>query len=406
MNLSDKESPFQPGKPVDPNNFEGRKENIKEVSRYLKQALAGDSQHFFVTGRRGIGKSSFARYMGEIAKLNCNMISVHLYLSGIADVNNLVKEIISKIVSGTEENWKDKIVGLFGDKIKSLDVGGLKFEFNPSEEEISSLTNNFSNVLFNILNEAGYNKENGKKGLFIVIDDINGLTNNQDFTNWYKSFADTLATDFSKKAPIFMVLSSLPEKKEMLFNYNESFSRIFHYTELEILESDEIEDFYISMFNEAGMTIESDALSMMVDYCSGLPTMMHEIGDAVFWEDKDFKIDFEDAFNGILRAGNQIGDKYLQPVINSNIRSDKYISIFKKLGDHAFTSFNEGFSKKELDNVFNDEEMKVFGGFLRRARELGIIEFIGSKRQGTYKFTNNLYPVYFMILHLASQEKQ
>lgn len=48
--------------------------------------------------------------------------------------------------------------------------------------------------------------------------------------------------------------------------------------------------------------------------------------------------------------------------------------------------------------------MKVFDGFLRRANELGIIELVGSKKQGTYKFTNNLYPVYFMIQFLESQK--
>lgn len=315
MNLADKESPFQPGKPVDPNKFKGRKENIKEVSRYLKQAMAGDSQHFFITGKRGLGKSSFARYMGEIAKLKCNMISVHLYLAGMHNVNEVVKEIISKIVSETEENWKDKIINLFGNKIKSLDIGGLKLEFNPSKEEIYSLTNNFSNVLINIKETAGYREENGKKGLFIVIDDINGLTINPEFSNWYKSFADTLATEFSGEAPIFMILSGLPEKKEILFNHNESFSRIFHYTELEILEHNEIRDFYISMFKESGMTVDDNALKIMSEYCSGLPTMMHEIGDAVFWEDQDFNIDFNDAVGGILKAGTQIGNKYLQPLL-------------------------------------------------------------------------------------------
>jgi hypothetical protein len=406
MNLDDKESPFQPGKPVDPNYFKGRKENIKEVSKYLKQSVSGDSQHFFITGKRGIGKSSFARYIGEIAKIHCNMISVHLYLTGMDDVRDLVKEIILKIVSETEENWKDKIISLFGGKIQSVSYGGLKFEFNPSDKEISVLTNNFSDVLINIVKEAGYGKENGKKGLFIVIDDINGLTENEDFANWYKSFADTLATDFPRKAPIFIVLSGLPGKKETLFEYNPSFSRIFHYTELEILERDEIKDFYISTFKEVGMTVNNNALELMIDHCSGLPTMMHEIGDAVFWADTDFKINITDAIRGVLKAGNQIGEKYLQPVIKSSIRSDKYKSILKKLGDHCVPAVNDGFTKKELDDVFNDDEKRVFSSFLRRAKKLGIIELASSKKQGTYKFTNNLYPVYFMIQHLASQEKE
>jgi len=407
MNLIDKESPFQPGQPVDPNKFKGRIENIKEVTRYFKQVTNGNPQHLFLTGKRGMGKSSFARYMVEIAKINCNMISIHLYLDARTDVEDLVTNIISKIVSETEEGWKDKITSLFADRIKSIDFGGLKLEFNPTKEEITHLTRNFSDVLINILDKAGYGEENGKKGLFIVIDDINGLTENPDFANWYKSFADTLSTEYSGKAPIFMVLSGLPEKKELLFNHNESFSRIFHYTNLETLEKSEIKDFYNSMFEKENMIVsEKEAMGAMVDYCSGLPVMMHEIGEAVFWADIDNKIDFQDALQGILKAGNQIGDKYLKPVVDSNIRSYKYKSIFKKIGNHTFFSNNEGFTRKDLEEVLNIEEMKVFDDFLRKAKKLGIIELVGAKKIGTYKFANNLYPVYFMIQDLASLEAE
>ncbi|MDR0912533.1 MAG: ATP-binding protein [Methanobrevibacter sp.] len=403
MNLEIKESPFQPGRPVDPNKFKGRIENITEVTRYLKQVVNGNPQHLFLTGKRGMGKSSFARYIGEIAKIKCNMISVHLYLDSKTNLDDLVKDIISKIASETEESWKDKIIGLFGDRITNVDFGGLKLEFNPTQEEISTLKRNFSDILINILNNAGYNEKNGKNGLFIVIDDINGLTEKSDFANWYKSFADTLATQYSKKAPIFIILSGLPEKKEVLFNHNESFSRIFHYTNLEILDDVEIKEFYSSMFEKEDMLISDEAMDLMVKYCSGLPTMMHEIGDAVFWADTDNKIDIDDALQGILKAGNQIGDKYLKPVVNSNIRSSKYKSIFKKIGNHTVFPDDKGFTKKDLEEILNSEETKVFNDFLRRAKELGIIELVSSKKAGTYKFVNNLYPVYFMIQDLASQ---
>jgi len=407
MNLADKESPFQPGIPVDPNKFKGRLENIEEVTRYLKQVTNGNPQHLFLTGKRGMGKSSFARYIGEIARINCNMISIHLYLDAKTDVEDLVKNIISKIVSETEEGWKDKIASLFGDRIRSIDIGGLKLDFNPTNEEISHLARNFPDILINILNKAGFGQKNGKKGLFIVIDDINGLTENPEFANWYKSFADTLSTDYSGKTPIFMVLSGLPEKKELLFNHNESFSRIFHYTNLKTLRKSEIRDFFYSMFEKQNMTIEDEkTMEFMVDYCSGMPVMMHEIGDAIFWVDTDNKIDIHDALQGILNAGNQIGDKYLKPVVDSNIRSYKYKSIFKKIGNHTFFSNDEGFTRKDLEEVLSSEEMKVFDDFLRKAKKLGIIELVSAKKFGTYKFANNLYPVYFMIQYLMPEESK
>ncbi|MDR3290663.1 MAG: ATP-binding protein [Methanobrevibacter sp.] len=163
MNLLDKESLFQPGKPVDPNNFKGRVEKISDISRYLKQVSHGSHQHLFLTGKRGMGKSSFARYMGEIAMKECNMIYVHLYLDGVDKINDLLKEIIAKIISETEENWKDKISSLFGDTVKTIGFGGLKVEFAPSEDETKILVREFPRILNNILEKAVYG---GKKGLF------------------------------------------------------------------------------------------------------------------------------------------------------------------------------------------------------------------------------------------------
>ena len=69
---------------------------------------------------------------------------------------------------------------------------------------------------------------------------------------------------------------------------------------------------------------------------------------------------------------------------------------------HSSSSFtkqynNSTFTKKEFSNVLNDQESKVFKDFISRARKLGIIELASSKKQGEYQFTNQLYPMYFMI---------
>lgn len=57
----DKESPFQPGKPVSPYYFKGRTKIVKKILRYLNKAEKGDVQHYFITGKKGMGKTSLAR---------------------------------------------------------------------------------------------------------------------------------------------------------------------------------------------------------------------------------------------------------------------------------------------------------------------------------------------------------
>ena len=45
----DKESPFQPGKPVSPDYFSGRKKIVAKILRYVNKAHNGDAQHYFNT---------------------------------------------------------------------------------------------------------------------------------------------------------------------------------------------------------------------------------------------------------------------------------------------------------------------------------------------------------------------
>lgn len=44
----------------------------------------------------------------------------------------------------------------------------------------------------------------------------------------------------------------------------------------------------------------------------------------------------------------------------------------------------------------------VFTDFLVRARQLGIFEFSGAKKNGHYKFVNNLFPICFAIKSFES----
>ena len=63
------------------------------------------------------------------------------------------------------------------------------------------------------------------------------------------------------------------------------------------------------------------------------------------------------------------------------------------------------FTKKEYEDVLDESEIKVFKDFISRAKELNIIELSSSKKQGVYKFTNNLYPIYFYIQSLKDKSQ-
>ena len=392
MQIETKESLFQPGQPVSADRFKGREESINEILKYFPSIRNGNPQHFFITGKRGMGKTSLANFISDFASKNYSIVTAHVMNDGVHTIDELVCQIIEMILNSiNSEKWSDKIFGFLEDHIEFVGFGGLNIKFKPSGNELRNIKDNFAFYLADLVSNF-----KDKDGLFIIIDDINGLSETPDFANWYKSFTDTLATSVGN-ASIGIMLTGYPEKFIRLYNHNPSFNRIFHVHELTRLSDDEIKEFYTDIFSIYKMNVDPLALEMMTKYSSGMPTMMQEIGDAVFWQDNDGEIDKNDAVLGVIEAGNRIGLIYLQPVLDQNIRSENYLSLFKKIGKELAAMPNATFTKKTFSDVLNESESKVFKDFISRAKKLGIIELASSKKQGEYQFTNQLYPMYFMI---------
>ena len=129
---------------------------------------------------------------------------------------------------------------------------------------------------------------------------------------------------------------------------------------------------------------------------------MHEIGDAVFWDVTDNVVHNKNALAGILEAADRIGKKYLDPKIYRAIRSEKYRAILRKIGE----AIQPEFHKHDILNKLNSDEQKVFGNFLDRMTELGIIIKDIEKGRGYYKFVNKLYPIYIWLESAGFKNKK
>jgi len=190
MNISEKESLFQPGQPVSPDRFKGREDVIQNILRYFPSVKSGNPQHFFITGKRGMGKTSLANYISDLARNNYSMVTAHIMNDGVHDIDELVVQIIERILNNIRsEKWSEKIFELIGNHIESVGFKGVNIKFKPQEAELKNIKDNLAFYLADLVNDF-----KDKDGLFIVIDDINGLSETPEFANWYKSFADTLAT--------------------------------------------------------------------------------------------------------------------------------------------------------------------------------------------------------------------
>lgn len=296
-----------------------------------------------------------------------------------------------------KQNWFGEISDLFGKYIRDIGLFGISVSFDVPKKDLKELKRNFSESLNNFLIKL---KNENIKGLFIALDDINGLADKQEFADWYKSFVDEVATKYYDY-PLFIMLIGLPDKRDSLSRLQPSLMRIFRVVEIESLSDNEVRDFLSKAFSEGNIEVSEQALDLMVQFSSGLPILMHEIGDATFWIDADDYIDDQDAIRGIIEAAERIGKKYLNPKVYNTLRSERYRAILRKLGDLKSIYF----SKKEIEAKLNKNEKRVFDNFLRKMRDLDVITQDIEGGRGAYKFINNLYPIYIKIESQKSKYK-
>ena len=97
MEIASKESLFQPGQPVSPERFKGRKQILEEILKYFPGVINGNPQHFFITGKRGMGKTSLANFVRDFAEKNYSMITAHIMNDSFHNVNELTTAVVSML---------------------------------------------------------------------------------------------------------------------------------------------------------------------------------------------------------------------------------------------------------------------------------------------------------------------
>jgi hypothetical protein len=385
--ISTKESPFTPGRPVPIEYFVARFKEVQRLERAIKQTVSGRNENVFITGQRGIGKSSLAGFVRYLAEREYNLIGSHCFLSGVRTLEDMMGVIFQRLLQDcSDKSLFEKFKESFGDYIKGLTLFGLGVEFTKDKDKLQTLVYNFLPVMRRIYEQI---KPNGKKGLILILDDMNGITDIPQFSQFLKSFVDELATS-GKALPIFMVLVGLPERRDELIKHQPSVARIFDIVDLPPMIEKECEEFFGAMFNKQGINVDAKALSLMVKMSGGFPMLMHEVGDAIFWQDTDNYIDEEDALEGITEAARVVGKKYIAPQVSKLLRNKVYASILHVIQKR--TPLGGMFNRQEILQELPPKEQMNLDNFLQRIRDLGIV---GSEEaRGEYKFVNPLHQLY------------
>ena len=378
------ETPFQPEYPVKPENFKGRTEIIRKILRYLNKSLKGEVQHFFLTGNKGMGKTSIADFIIRFVSKKYNMTYAYVSNKGNDSVDklasNIMKELLEKV---PEKSFNEKLTSWFGTHVSEIQVMGTKVNFNIDEEKELNIKENFPKYL----NLAYYDLKEKYDGIFIIIDDINGLSESREFVDWYKNLSDTLAINYKNELPVYFLLEGYPEKFDKMVELEPSFGRIFHYSHVEELTDDEVESFFKDTFSKIDIKLDEKACQIMADYSSGVPLTMQQIGDCVFWKINSKTVTLGDAKQAIIEAGEELKNKQLRRLLN-RIEISQHEEILLKIGYHKMSSFN----RKDIHHLTNDETLTE--NFIKTMINIKILK---ETQENRYEFSNKVYYTYFNI---------
>ena len=381
-------SPFKPGQTVPLEFFVGRIAEIERLQSMVKASTQGQFKIGFISGERGIGKSSLASFVRHLSDRNCNTAGCHVYLGGVGELNEMVRKTFDRILNESiDKSWHQEAMGFFGDRVRKVGLFGFSLELNIEDRDLPTLSRNFVPSMRNLLEKL----KGQKDALLLILDDINGLATSADFANWLKSMVDEISTS-EQKMPLCILVVGLEERRQELIEGQPSLARVFELIDISPWSDDETSEFYQNAFRSMNAKIEEPELSRLVQFTGGLPVLAHEIGDAVWRAAQSLEISAREVSQGIFIAAEIIGRKLLEPQIFRAIRSERYRSILRKMAGESQMYFR----RAELVANLTEKEAKVVGSFLRRMKQLGAIETNVGVRGG-YKFPTFLHALYFRL---------
>ena len=385
-------SPFRPGQLVPAEFFVGRSKEVEQLRGMVRTSQRGIFKVGFVSGERGIGKSSLAMFARQLVEPE-GVMGCHVLLGGARTIEEMLRKTFDRILKeSASQPWRDAIRKLFGDHVQEVGLFGVTLKLNIPDRDLTALRHDFAPAMERLLEQVGKQKQS----IFLILDDINGLSNSYEFANWLKSTVDETAV--SGGANLCILFVGLEERRRELIAQQPSLDRVFQLIRIAPWSDDEAASFYRNAFQSAEAEISEESLRFMVAYTGGLPVLAHEIGHAVWRTAEKLEIQHQEVNAGARAAAEVIGAKWLEPKVFQAIRSENYRVILRKMSERPQLSFQ----RAELRDRLTPGEQRVLDNFLRRMKKLGALEEDPEVRGG-YRFPSLLHNLAFALAGLKSR---
>jgi len=388
-------SPFNPGQPVPVELFTGR---IKEIEHIMRrgagQVAAGKPVAMFVQGEYGIGKSSVAKFTQYLAEREHNLWPIYASLAGCSDLNSMAEAILWAALRthAFDRTPSEAVREFFADYIEKATLFGVTLKTDALRRDAPKLASAGSLIDFLGELQARLSKT-GTKGIFLVLDEINGITGNAQFARFLKGLIDTNAF-LPKPVPFLLMLCGVEERRGEMIRNHQPVERIFDIITIDTMSPGEMAEFFTRAFNSVNITVQPEAMTHLVHYSAGFPKIMHLVGDAAFWVDEDATVDGREALKAVIMAADQVGERFVVPQVYKALRSPTYRSILAKvaakLGPESIS-----FLKSDVASGLTDQEKKKLGNFLNRMKELRVIR--KGDVQGEWVFNMRMVQLYIWL---------
>ncbi|PYV36682.1 MAG: hypothetical protein DMG09_16590 [Acidobacteria bacterium] len=401
--MSKGKSPFYPGQPVPVELFVGRAKQIDRImNRAVAQVSAGKPIAVFVQGEYGIGKSSIAGFVQWIAEKHQALHGIYAPLGGARERSDVAVTVLEATLrsgafdpkrSEKVRNWLAKYIG-------RQELFGFTLNAEALRKDAPSLATPFGMLGF-LTETVERLKDDGIKGIFLVLDEINGITENPQFANFIKGLVDTNAMS-SKPLPLLLMLCGVEERRRQMIQKHQPVDRIFDVIEIESMDVKEMEAFFQRAFDSVSMPVEPSAMSILTQYSAGFPKIMHLVGDAAFWIDRDGIIKQADALTAVFLAAEEVGKKYVDQQVYRALRSPDYKSILAKIGKMDPDTMS--FKKADVASGLTESEKKKFNNFLQEMKSLNVLR--SGDVPGEYIFNVRMVRLYIWLQSLEEKNRQ
>jgi AAA ATPase domain len=393
------ESPFCPGQPVPAELFVGREKEIERITRALTQVAAGKPQAIFVTGEYGIGKSSLAGFIRFLAEKKHNLFGIHVFLGSADTPEDVAIRTVESILKAGAYNatWTEATRDALAKYVGKQSLFGFSINLDALKTDGPNLSRGYLPLLGGVYQRT---QEQGTKGIALILDEINGITSNSQFAHFIKALVDENALA-RPPLPLLLMLCGVEERRREMIQSHQPVERIFDIAEIKPMNEAEMRSFFEGAFASQQITLEEDALNLLMHFSAGYPKVMHIIGDAAFWIDKDGKIDLSDAMRAVRAAAEDVGRKFVDQQVLKALRSKDYLSILRKL---AKTDFDLAFRKSQIADGLTGTERRKFNNFLQKMKKLGVLR--AGDEMGEYVFNSRLARLYILLNSAEAEQSK